>query len=289
MEREIGRTGRKVFPVGLGGMPLSVAGRPEEPRALETLKAALEAGVDLIDTADVYCLGEGDIGHNERLIAKALKAAGRLKSAALATKGGLARPRGEWTNEASPRRLRAACEASLKALEVEAIFLYQLHAPDPKIPFADSVGELSRLKQEGKIRHVGLSNVDAGELAEAQRIVRIESVQNRCNPFHPGDYQDGLLQACERDGVAYLPYGVVGGHRGQFRVGDHPLLGELGRKHGASPFAVVVAWHLAKSPRVLPIPGASRPESIKDSASATGLRLDKDDIAAIDSLADPSR
>lgn len=283
--RRLGRTGIEVFPVGLGGMPLSVAGRPDEARALETLAAALDAGVDFIDTANVYCLDDADMGHNERVIAKALKRAGKAKSATVATKGGLARPGGSWTNDARPAFLRASCEASLKALGVEAIALYQLHAPDPKVPFVDSVGELARLKKEGKILHVGLSNVDEDELEAALQIVRVESVQNRCHPFDPGDYRDGLLKACERHGVSYLPYSVVGGHRSQQRVGGHPLFAELGRKHSASPYAVAVAWHLAQSPAVLPIPGASRPESIRDSASAAGLRLEPADLKRIDALA----
>lgn len=266
-------------------MPLSVQGRPDEARALETLRAALDAGVDFIDTADVYCLDDRELGHNERLIRKALEAAGRRSKVAVATKGGMKRPGGAWTRDASPAHLRAACEASLRALGVEAIALYQLHAPDPKVPLAESVGELARLKQEGKILHIGLSNVDETQLEAALRIVRVESVQNRCNPFDPEDYRGGVLAACERHGVSYLPYGVVGGHRGQRRVGADPLLQELGRKHGASPYAVTVAWHLARSPRVLPIPGASRPESIRDSCSATTLRLEPEELRRIDALA----
>lgn len=251
---------------------------------MDTLRAALDAGVDFIDTADVYCLGDGDIGHNERLIRRALELSGRRSTVAVATKGGMTRPGGSWARDARPARLRAACEASLRALGVEAITLYQLHAPDPKVPLADSVGELARLKEEGKVLHIGLSNVDAGELEAALRIVRVESVQNRCNPFGPEDYRDGVLAACERHGVSYLPYGVVGGHRCQSRVGDQPLLRELGRKHGASAYAVTVAWHLAHSPRILPIPGASRPESIRDSCSATELRLEPEDLRRIDAL-----
>lgn len=283
-KRRLGRTDLAFFPVGLGGMPLSISGRPDEARALETLAAALDAGVDFIDTANVYCLDDSDIGHNERLIAKALKLAGR-RDVLVATKGGLARPGGAWTNDARPAFLRASCEKSLEALGVEAVGLYQLHAPDPKVPFEESVGELKRLRDEGKIRHVGLSNVDLGELDRALKLVRVESVQNRCNPFDAADYAGGFLRACEERGVTYLPYGVVGGHRGQARTADHPLLQELGRKYGASPYRVVVAWHLAQSPAVLPIPGASRPESIRDCAAAPALRLDAADVKRIDALA----
>lgn len=283
VRRGLGRTGLTFFPVGLGGMPLSVAGRPDEARALATVSAALDAGVDFIDTANVYCLDDGDIGHNERLIAKAVKAAGG-KNALIATKGGLARPGGAWTNDARPAFLRASCEKSLLALGVEAIGLYQLHAPDAKVPFEETLGELKRLQEEGKIIHIGLSNVDAGELSRALAVVRVESVQNRCNPFDGGDYADGFLALCAKNEITYLPYSVVGGHRGQHKVASHPLLAGIGRRLGASPYAVTVAWHLAKSPFVLPIPGASRPESIRDSASAAALTLSAADIDAIDAL-----
>jgi aryl-alcohol dehydrogenase-like predicted oxidoreductase len=280
-KRALGRTGRSFFPVGLGGMPMSVAGRPDEARSLETLQAALDAGVDFIDTANVYCLDDKDLGHNERLIAKAVK--GR-QDVLIATKGGLARPGGAWTNDARPSFLRESVELSLKALGVEAIGLYQLHAPDSTVPLEDSMGELKRLKEEGKLVHIGVSNFDEDELRRALQVVRVESVQNRCNPFDSGDYTDGLLALCEREDVTYLPYSVVGGHRGQLKVGDHPLLKELGAKYRATPYAVTVAWHLAKSPAVLPIPGASRPESIRDSASAAALALDDADIARINAL-----
>jgi aryl-alcohol dehydrogenase-like predicted oxidoreductase len=282
-KRTLGRTGLKFFPVGLGGMPLSVAGRPDEARSLATVATALDAGVDFIDTANVYCLDDKDLGHNERLIAGAVKSSGR-KDVLIAAKGGLARPGGAWTNDARPSFLRVSVELSLKALGVEAIGLYQLHAPDPKVPLEDSLGELKRLKDEGKLRYIGVSNFDEGELRRALQVVRVESVQNRCNPFDSGDYHNGLLALCEREDITYLPYSVVGGHRGQHKVGDHPLLQELGVKYRASPYALTVAWHLAKSTAVLPIPGASRPESIRDSAAAAGLTLDTADIKRIDEL-----
>jgi aryl-alcohol dehydrogenase-like predicted oxidoreductase len=283
-KRALGRTGLSFFPVGLGGMPMSVSGRPDEARSLETLAAALDAGVDFIDTADVYCLDENDIGHNERLIAKAVKSSGR-KDVLIATKGGLARPGGAWTNDARPASLRAACERSLKALGTDSIGLYQLHsANDAKTTLEDSMGELKKLQSEGKVRHVGVSNFDAGQLRRALKVVRVESLQNRCNPFDSGDYAGGLLALCEKEGITYLPYSVVGGHRGQTRTADTPLLQELAKKYGVTPYRVVVAWHLAKSPAVLPIPGASKPGSIRDSAGAATLTLDPADIAKIDAL-----
>src|SRR5581483_577580 len=138
--------------------------------------------------------------------------------------------------------------------------------------------------QEGKILHVGLSNVSVEQLAQAQKIVRVESVQNRCNPFDPRDYRDGMIRACEEQGVSYLPYSVVGGHTGHARAARHPTLLELGKKYGCGPYAVIVAWHLAKSDRVIPIPGASRVESALSSARAVELKLSAEDLKKIDSL-----
>ncbi|MBI5200292.1 MAG: aldo/keto reductase [Elusimicrobia bacterium] len=283
-KRELGRTGLKVFPVGLGAMPLSVEGRPDEETGLKVLRAAFDAGMDFVDTANVYCGNDGDVGHNERLIQKALEACGRVKTVVVATKGGLDRRGPAWPNAASPAFLRTSCEKSLRELKREAITLYQLHAPDPKVPFADSIGELARLKGEGKILHVGLSNVSIAQLNEAQRIVRIESVQNRCNPFDLEDYRDGLLKACEEQGVTYLPYSVVGGHRQHVSAVRDPGLEELGKKYACGPYAVMVAWHLAMSPRVIPIPGASKVGSAQSSASAASLTLAPADIARISAL-----
>lgn len=269
-----------VFPVGLGGMYMSITGRPEEAQAIATIHAALDAGVTLIDTADVYCLDDRDIGHNERLIGKALK--GRTEKVIVATKGGLERPKGAWTRNAAPAHLEAACEASLKALGVDAIDVYQLHAPDDDVPFADSVGALASLREKGKIRHVGLSNVDVSELEAALNIVPIVSVQNRWNPRHRAPEQDGVLAACEKHGVAFLPYSPFGGAtgaKGLAGVGD--LATEAG-KRGVSAHRLVVAWMLAKSPVVIPIPGARRAASIQDCAAATSLHLSADDIAAIE-------
>src|SRR3989338_4349948 len=162
----------KVNRIGLGGMPLSIQNRPSEADALQVIQTALELGVDFIDTANVYCTSNEDIGHNERLIAKALKNWHGSKPIYIGTKGGLERPNGAWTQNAQPDALRIACEKSLKALETERIFLYQLHAVDPKVPLEDSLGELTRLHQEGKIEHIGLSNVDALEIERALAVTQ---------------------------------------------------------------------------------------------------------------------
>ncbi len=280
--RAIGSSGLHVTPIGLGGMPMSIQGRPPEAEAIRTIHAALDAGMELVDTADVYCLDDRDIGHNERLIAKALRERRDTAGIVVATKGGLERPGGDWTCNGRPEHLARACDKSLVALGVEQIQLYQLHAPDDEVPFADSVGALAKLRADGKIAHVGLSNVSVDELRVAEAIVPIVSVQNRCNPFDRSAWEDGVVQYCTTNGIAFLPYSPVGGGRGKARVATDATLVAVGKRHGVSPFQVALAWLLAKSPVMLPIPGASKVASAVDSAAAMSLRLDDADLAELD-------
>jgi len=284
VRRTIGRTGIEVFPIGLGAMPLSLQGRPSEESAIAVIRAALDAGVTLIDTANSYCVDERDTGHNERLIAKALDQLGAAGQVTVATKGGLIRPRGAWNVDARPESLIAACEQSLRDLAVETITLYQLHAPDDRVPFAESVGALATLRQAGKIRHAGLSNVDVVQIREALRIVRVESVQNRCNITDQTDLRSGLVELCAAEGMAYLPYSPVGGHYGHRSLARHKALQPIAKAHGCSPEQVMLAWLLAKGRHVLPIPGASRIASITGSADAAKLQLTAEDILRIDAI-----
>ncbi|WP_439680625.1 aldo/keto reductase [Embleya sp. MST-111070] len=274
--------------VGLGAMPLSVEGRPDEDRAIATIHAALDAGVRLIDTADSYHWHAGERGHNERLIARALAAHGSGSDEVLvATKGGRGRPGdGSWTVDGDPRRLRAAAEASAVRLGVEAIGLYQLHKPDPAVPFADSVGALRDLADAGTIRMVGLSNVDRAQIHEAREILgpRLVSVQNRFSPAHTSTRD--TLDLCTELGLAFLPWSPLGGI--SLSAVDDPgtdaptpdtPFHTLARAHGVSPQRICLAWHLAQSPVVLPIPGARRPASIRDSAAAAALTLSPRQLA----------
>jgi aryl-alcohol dehydrogenase-like predicted oxidoreductase len=279
--RALGKSGLTVSAVGLGGMYLSIRDRPAEDDAVRTIHAALDAGVTLIDTADVYCLDHRDIGHNERLIARAL-AEKPHANVVVATKGGLERPNGAWVRNARPAHLRTACEDSLKALGVSRIDLYQLHAPDPSVPFADTMGELARLRKEGKIAHVGLSNVSVREIDEARRIVPVVSVQNRWNPMYRAPETEGVLAHCAELGIAVLPYSPFGGASGARSLARVGTLAAEAKKRGVSPHRLVVAWLLAKSPVVIPIPGARRVESIVDSAQAGDLQLSASDVAAIE-------
>jgi len=280
--RPLGDTGLEVSCIGLGGMPMSLRGRPSEDESVRVIHAALDHGMTFIDTADVYCQDHTDIGHNERLVARALREWSGGSEIVVATKGGLERPDGDWTTNGRPEHLRSACEASLRALGVEAITLYQFHAPCDQVPFADSVGELSRLRAEGKIQHVGLSNVSIDELTTAQTLVPIVSVQNRCNPHDTRAWSGGVLARCEADGVVYLPYSPVGGGRGLRRVGSDAALNAVGARHGASPYEVALAWLLASSPAMIPIPGASKVSSATSSARAADLTLSDLDMTELD-------
>ena len=270
---------RTVGAIGLGGMPLSVEGRPDRERAVRTVHAALDAGVTLIDTADAYCLTADEVGHNERLIAEALASWGGDRDAVLiATKGGHTRPPdGSWALDGSPAHLRAACEASLKALGVEAIDLYQFHRPDPSVPYEDSVGAIEELRQEGKVRLVGISNADPDQIRLAASITPLAAVQNELSPRFRTSLPE--LELCTELGIAFLPWSPLGGIGKASDLGaQHAAFGEVATDRGVSPQQVCLAWLLALSPICLPIPGSSRPESIRDSAAAAELELTAEEV-----------
>ena len=272
---QLGRLGRRVSRIGLGAMPLSIMGRPDRAQAKAVIRRAVELGVTLIDTADVYCLGEGDVGHNERLVAETLDELGARDDVVVATKGGLIRPEGRWERDGRPERLRRSCEHSLQMLGTDRIDLYQLHAPDPKVPFADSVGELGRLYEEGKVAAVGLSNVSLMQLQAAMAIVPITSVQNRYNPWDRSSELEGIIRYCDQYSITFLPYSPVGGRRRVDLLRESEELREIGARHGgATPEELVLAWMLAVSPTLVPIPGAKRVASIESSVRAESLRLD---------------
>ena len=278
--RKLGPDGPTVSAVGLGGMLLSISGRPPEDQAIRTIHAALDAGINFIDTADAYCLDDGEFNHHERLIAKALT--GRKESVLVATKCACRRPGGAWTVDARPEYMKEAAHKSLAALGVDCLDVLQLHAPDSRVPFADSVGALAELRSEGKVRWVGLSNVTVAQIDEARKIVPIISVQNRYNPDDRGVEKDGVLQYCTRHQIAFLPYSPFGGSRGAPVLGTHGKLSEEARRRRVTPYRLVLAWMLAKSPVIVPIPGARRTESIEDCARASELELSPADVKAIE-------
>jgi aryl-alcohol dehydrogenase-like predicted oxidoreductase len=269
-----------VFPIGLGAMQMSHAGRPEEADSIRTIHAALDAGVNLIDTADAYALDDSEVGHNERLVAKALH--GRREGVIVATKGGHTRHGTDWALDGSPAHLRAACEASLRALETDRIDLYQYHRPDPAVPYAESIGALKELRDEGKIRWVGISNASRAQIEQARAIVEISAVQNELSLDFTSPVAKGEVAICEAHGIAFLPWSPLGGAGDATRAaGRYSPVKDAAAAHGVSPQRVALAWLLALSPAIVPIPGARRVESITDSIAAVGLTLEEDEIAAI--------
>lgn len=256
-------------------MPLSLGPGRYRGGANETIAAALDAGVNLFDTADAYALDESEFGHNERVVAAALCEYGAAPGRALvATKGGHTRVGEAWELDGSPAYLRAACEASLRRLGVEVIDLYQLHRPDPDTPYAESVGALRDLRDEGKIRHVGLSNATVAQLEEAERIVPIAALQNELSPGYLAPLAKGEVAACEQRGIPFLAWSPLGGMDAAGSAGGVAAIGRVAEKRGVSPQRVTLAWLLSLSDAVVPIPGASRPETIRDSAAAIELELD---------------
>ncbi|GHG46526.1 aldo/keto reductase [Streptomyces hydrogenans] len=287
-ERTLARTA--VGAIGLGAMPLSIEHRPDEKRAVATVHAALDAGVTLIDTADSYHWHAGEAGHNELLVARALaRYGGDTSHVLVATKGGRGRPGdGSWTVSAAPARLKKAAEASARRLGVDAIGLYQLHKPDPAVPWAESVGALRELLDAGTIRTAGVSNVTTDQILQAHQILGdgLVSVQNRYSPAVRDSEPE--LRLSERLGLAFLPWSPLGGisrssldgPSGPASVGT--AFHRLAAERGVSPQRIALAWLLARSPAVIPIPGASRPASIADSAGAADLTLNARELRELE-------
>jgi aryl-alcohol dehydrogenase-like predicted oxidoreductase len=281
-QRPIGS--RTVSAIGLGGMPMSIEGRPDRQRSIATIHAALEAGVTLIDTADAYHEHADEVGHNELLIAEALHSYGGDTSAVLvATKGGHLRPGdGSWTVNGRPEYLKEAAKASARRLGVEAVGLYQFHRPDPEVPYAESVGALRELLDEGVIEMAGISNATVAQIDEANRVLdgRLVSVQNQFSPAFRSSL--GELEHCARLGIAFLPWSPLGGITRAADVGArHDAFQTVADDRGASPQQIALAWELALAPIVIPIPGASRPTSIQNSVLAVDIELSRDEIAAL--------
>jgi aryl-alcohol dehydrogenase-like predicted oxidoreductase len=276
----LGDTGDSIPVIGFGGMPLSIQGRPSEEQGRRTLNAAIDAGMTLIDTADVYCLDDGDIGHNERLIASVVSERPDRGQVRIATKAGLRRPRGAWVNDGSPEHIREACERSLRALGTEKIWLYQFHAPDPKVKFEKSIEAFAELHREGKFQHFGLSNVDAEQLDRAEAILHVVSVQNRLNPYFRESIE--VAEECALRGITFLAYSPVGGGRLAKKLPMFEVLQRIARDHSATVHAVVLAWVRAQAKTVVPIPAARKVEHALDSASAAGLALSEHELRAID-------
>jgi aryl-alcohol dehydrogenase-like predicted oxidoreductase len=272
---------REVSAIGLGGMPMSIEGRPDRQRSIATIHAALDAGITLFDTADAYHLHADDVGHNEELFAEGLASyGGATDDILVATKGGHLRPGdGSWTLDGRPEYLKEACEASLQRLGVEAIGLYQFHRPDPNVPYEESVGALRDLLDEGKILMAGISNATPERIRNSQEILggRLVSVQNQFSPAYQSSRPE--LDLCDEMGIAFLPWSPLGGISKASGLGDRfAPFQQVAEAHGVSPQQVCLAWLLGLSPVVVPIPGSSRPETIRDSAKAVDLQLKPEEL-----------
>jgi aryl-alcohol dehydrogenase-like predicted oxidoreductase len=271
----------KVSAIGLGAMSLSLEGRPDRVRAIATIHAALGAGVTLIDTADAYTTDADGQGHNEALVAEALAAwPGDTSGVLVATKGGLVhRDGGPWDRDGSPAHLKQAARESRRRLGVEAIGLYQFHRPDPSVPYEDSIGAIRELMDEGVIRMAGIANANLAQIAVADHVLggRLVSVQNQFSPAYRSS--EGELDYCVEHEIAFLPWSPLGGGgRGGEVFADHAAFAEIAEELGVSPQQVTLAWELALGHCVIPIPGASRPETITDSALAADLVLRTSDL-----------
>ena len=266
-------------------MPLSISSRPPESQAIEVIHRALDLGVTLIDTADSYCKDESDKHHNERLIGKALQQYnGDTSNVIVATKGGLMRPNGDWTRNGNPDHLRETIKVSFESLGGnKPIDIWQYHAPDPNYTIAESLTPAKEAVESGLIRFVGVSNFSVEQIKQARDVVDIVSVQNQYNPWSRQPEFDGVLEYCEQEKLTFLPWSPLGGSRRVSRLQDIPVISKLAQEKGASVYSIVLAWLRAKSPVIVPIPGASKITSIEDSVRSLEVKLSDQEVSKIDS------
>ncbi len=278
----------EVGAIGLGLMTFDQSGTQPREQLADTIRAALDAGVTLLDTADAYGpagdLGAGAMGANERLVAGLLDELGVRDRVLLATKGGHVRTDDAgWDLDSSPEHLHAAVDASLQRLGVEQIALWQHHRPDPKVDYADVVGTLKEIHESGKVRMIGLSNADPDQIRLAHKELgdALVSVQNQFSPAFRSSRAE--IDVCEELGLAFLPWSPLGGLNDAKSLHEkHPAFARVAEARGVSAQQVALAWELAQSPVVIPIPGAKRPESIRDSAAAADLELTAEELASLE-------
>ena len=264
-------------------MRLSTERDRDETTAIAVLHAALDAGVTLLDTADAYCWDDRERGHNERLIARALSTwPGDRSTIVVATKGGMTRPDGRWEPDGRAKHLTAACEASCRALGVQRLDLYQLHAPDPRVPFATSVRALASLKRAGLVERIGLCNVTVGQIEEARRIVDIDSIQVEVSLWQDRNLLSGVVRYCVANRLQLLAYRPLGGRKGRSRVENSPVLREIAVEHDATPFDVALAWVASLSEFIVPLPGPTRLETASSVGRYRGLELTEEQTTRID-------
>ena len=272
-------------PVALGCMRLSTEPDRDENAAIAVLQAALDAGVTLLDTADAYCWTDDDRGHNERLIARALSTwQGDRSSVLIATKGGMTRPGGRWVPNGRAKHLVAAAEDSCRALGVERIDLYQLHAPDPRVPLGTSVRALADLRRQGLVERIGLCNVTVSQIDEARRIVEIDSIQVEASLWHDQQFLSGVVRYCVDNRLRLLAYRPLGGRKSRSRAVANPVLVEIAAQCGATPFDVALAWLAGLSRTIVPLPGATTIDTTRSIARHRTLQLTSEQMARLDEL-----
>ena len=270
-------------PIGLGCMRLSTERERDEASAIAVLHAAFDAGISLLDSSDAYCWDDTERGHNERLIARALTTwSGDRSRVSVATKGGLTRPGGRWEANGRAKHLFAACAASRRALGVERIHLYQLHAPDPRTPLATSIRALATLKQEGLIGSIGLCNVTVGQIEEARAIAEIDSIQVELSVWQDAAILSGVVEYCATHRLRLLAYRPLGGPARRRRTASDPTLAAVAARHDATPFEIALAWLIALSDVIVPIPGATRIETARSAARARRITLTGEDREQLD-------
>jgi aryl-alcohol dehydrogenase-like predicted oxidoreductase/predicted kinase/histidinol phosphatase-like enzyme len=272
-----------VRPIAIGCMRLSTEPDRDDDRSIGVLHAALDAGVTFLDTADVYCWTDDDLGHNERLIARALAAWGGDRAAiTVATKGGLTRPMGRWEPDGRAKHLALACERSCRALGVATIDLYQLHAPDPAVPLATSIRALDKLQRSGLIKTIGLSNVTVGQIEDARRITEISAIQVELSVWHDASILNGVADYCLTHRLQLLAHRPLGGRKLKGRVAADSTLRAIADRHGVTPFEIALAWLCDLNPGIVPLPGVTRVETAHAAAVAQQLALTDDDRDALD-------
>lgn len=282
--KRLGNTDVTVSAIGLGGMPMSLSNRPPESQAIQVIHRALDLGVTLIDTADSYCKDEPDKHHNERLIHKALQQYhGNVSNITVATKGGLMRPNGDWTRNGNPDHLRKTIRTSFESLGGEKpIDVWQYHAPDPKYTIKESLTPAKEAVEEGLVRFVGVSNFSVEQIKQARDVVGIVSVQNQYNPWHRQPEFDGVLEYCEKESLTFLPWSPLGGSSRVSRLQNIPVISLLAKEKGVSVYSIVLAWLRAKSPCIVPIPGARKTQSIEDSVRSVEVKLSQEEVGQLD-------
>ena len=273
--KQLGNTNFNISAIGLGGMQLSLSGRPTESQAIAVIHRALDLGVTLIDSADSYSEDESDKHHNEELIAKALEQyTGDIRAVTVATKGGLMRPQGTWTRNGNPHHLRKTIRESFEALGgKKPIDLWQYHAPDPSYTIEEALAPAKEAVEAGIIRFVGVSNFSVEQIKRARDIVEIASVQNQYNPWHRQPESDGVLEYCEAEKLTFFPWSPLGGSRRAKSLQDMPAIAKLAAEKNVSVYCIVLAWLMAKSPCIVPIPAATKVSSIEDSVQALNVKL----------------